>query len=175
MTWQLDPAHSSIEFSGKHMLVSNVKGKFGTFTVDATVNEDDVLASSAVVTIDAASIDSGVQQRDDHLRSADFLDVANHPTITFVSKKVERVKDEDYRIVGDLTIRGMTRKVVLDAELAGPMESPFGGRVIALNAEGKINRKDWGLNFNVPLGGAGVLVGEQIKIAIAAELVEPAA
>lgn len=175
MTWQLDPTHSSIEFSGKHMLVSTVKGKFGTFTVDATVNEDDLPASAAVITVDAASLDSGVEQRDGHLRSPDFFDVETYPTIKFVSRKIEPNGGEDYKIVGDLTIRDVTREVVLDAEVAGPVESPFGGRVIALTAEGKINRKDWGLSWNVPLGGSGVLVGEQIKIAISAELVNQAA
>lgn len=174
MPWQLDPAHSSLAFSAKHMLVSTVKGQFTSWKVDAQVNEDDLTKSSAVVSVDAASLDSGAEMRDDHLRSPDFFDVEHHPTITFAIRRVEPRGGSQYRFAGDLTIRGVTREIALDGEIAGPIEDPWGGRRIAISAEGKINRKDWGLNWNVALEAGGLLVSDQIKISIDAELQQAA-
>ena len=173
MAWQLDPTHSSISFSGKHMLVATVRGQFRSWQADATIDEKNLANSKGTIRIDAASLDTGVEQRDTHLRSADFFDVENNPEILFQVKRVEP-KGEEYRVVGDLTLRGVTREVALEGEIAGPLDDPWGGKRVGLSAEGKLNRKDWGLDFNVPLSAGGILVGEQIKISIDAELVKAA-
>ena len=171
MAWQLDPTHSSISFSGKHMLVATVRGQFRSWQVDANIDETNLANSSGTVRIDATSIDTGVEQRDAHLRSADFFDVANHPEILFRIIRVEP-KGEEYRLIGDLTIRGVAHEVALEGEINGPIDDPWGGKRVGLSAEGKLNRKDWGLDWNVPLSAGGILVGEQIKISIDAELVK---
>jgi polyisoprenoid-binding protein YceI len=173
MPWQLDPTHSSISFSGKHMLVATVRGQFRSWQVDANIDEANLANSNATVRIDATSVDTGVEQRDNHLRSADFFDAENHPEILFQVKRVEP-KGEEYRLVGDLTIRGITREVALDGEIDGPIDDPWGGKRVGLSAEGKLNRKDWGLDWNVPLSAGGILVSEQIKFTIDAELVKAA-
>lgn len=173
MAWQLDPTHSSISFSGKHMLVATVRGQFRSWQVDADVDEVNLANSTGTVRIDASSLDTGVEQRDAHLRSADFFDVTNHPEIVFQVKRIEP-RGEESRLVGDLTIRGVTHEVALEGEINGPIDDPWGGKRVGLSAEGKLNRKDWGLDWNVPLSAGGILVGEQIKISIDAELVKAA-
>ena len=173
MPWNTDPAHSSITFSGKHMLVATVRGKFNSFQLDANVDESNLARSTGTLTIDAASIDTGIEQRDNHVRSADFLDVENHPKIVFTLKRIEPHSDE-YRLIGDLAIRGVTHEVALDAEIEGPLQDPWGGTRIGLSAEGKISRKDWGVNFNAPLSAGGVVVGDTVKIGIDLELVKAA-
>ena len=173
MAWQLDPTHSSISFSGKHMLVATVRGQFRSWQVDADVDEANLANSTGTVRIDASSLDTGVEQRDNHLRSADFFDAENHPEIVFRLNRIEP-KGEESRLVGDLTIRGITHEVTLDGEIDGPIDDPWGGKRVGLSAEGKLNRKDWGLDWNVPLSAGGILVSEQIKISIDAELVKAA-
>lgn len=173
MTWQIDPTHSTIGFSGKHMLVATVRGQFRSWQADTEVDETNLANSKATLRIDARSVDTGVEQRDNHLRSADFFDVENHPEIVFALKKVTP-NGGDYRFEGDLTIRGVTREVELAGEIDGPLEDPWGAQRIGLSAEGKLNRKDWGLTFNAPLAAGGVLVGDQIKLSIDAELVRAA-
>jgi polyisoprenoid-binding protein YceI len=169
-TWTLDPAHTLVEFSAKHMMITTVKGRF--HGVDATINldEEDVTSSSVTATIDAATIDTGIEPRDNHLRSADFLDVENHPTITFQSKRVEGSLDGGLRVVGDLTIRGVTREVTLDVDFDG---RGYGmkGEVVGFTAETAVNRKDFGLNWNVALETGGVLVGDKVKITIHAQAI----
>ncbi len=173
MTWQIDPTHSTINFSGKHMLVATVRGQFRSWQAEAEIDETNLANSKATLRIDAKSVDTGVEQRDNHLRSADFFDVENHPEIVFTLRKVAP-NGSDYRFEGDLTIRGVTREVELAGEIDGPLEDPWGAQRIGLSAEGKLNRKDWGLTFNAPLAAGGVLVGDQIKLSIDAELVRAA-
>ena len=156
------------------MVIASVKGRFATFEVDATVDESNLANSSATVRIDATSIDTREGQRDTHLRSADFLDVENHPQISFTSKKIEPRGGSDYRIVGDLTIRGVTREVTLDGEANGPVKDPWGGTRIGLSAQGKVNRKEWGLTYNAVLEAGGFVVGDEVKLAIDLELVKAA-
>jgi len=174
MAWQVDPTHTSVEFSAKHMLITTVKGRFDDVEIDADINPDEIADSKAVVRIKTASLDTRDAQRDGHLRSPDFFDVENHPEIIFETKRIERGKNGEARILGDLTIRGTTREVVFDGEVHGPTPNPWGKRVIALSAETKVSRKDWGLNWNAALEAGGFLVGDTVKLSIDAELVEAA-
>lgn len=172
MTWVIDASHSMITFSVRHMMISKVRGRFSRF--DGTVNfdEQNPANSSVHVTIDAASIDTRDERRDGHLMSPDFLDVANYPTITFASKRVEVIDDSHGRIIGDLTIRGVTREVALEVEYNGQSKSPWGTLSAGFSASTKINRKDWGLTWNVALETGGVLVGEEVTIDIEIEIVK---
>jgi polyisoprenoid-binding protein YceI len=171
MTWQLDPTHSSASFGVKHMMVANVRGKFDTFDIEAQIDEQDLSKSQATVTLDVASIDTGLADRDVHIKGADFFDAEQYPELVFTTKRIEP-KGEDVTIVGDLTIKGVTKEVRLAGEVSGPVEDPWGKRRIGISAEGKIDRRDWGLEWNVPLGGTGVLVGNQVKLSFDAELVK---
>lgn len=163
-TWNIDPSHSTIGFSVKHMVIATVRGRFSEFTGALVVDPSG--AVSVQGTINAASIDTNEAQRDEHLRSADFFEVETHPEITFASTRVEAAGSGRLRIAGDLTIKGVTREVVLDAEVQGTGQDPYGNERVALEATGEINRKDFGLNWNVVLEAGGVLVGEKIKIAL---------
>jgi polyisoprenoid-binding protein YceI len=171
-----DPAHTLIEFSAKHMMFTTVKGQFGSFTGEVVLDGQHPERSRVEVEIDAASLDTRTPMRDDHLRSADFLHVEEHPTITFRSTRVELPPGAavepglSFKVAGDLTIRGVTREVVLDATWAGEGVGPRGGKVSAFSASTRINRKDWGLTWNVALETGGVLVGDEIRIEIEAEL-----
>lgn len=163
MTWTLDPAHSAVTFSAKHMMITTVRGTMPIrdFTLD--FDPRDIPASSVRVSLDAASIDTGHEARDQHLRSADFLQTETHPTIDFASTRIERAGD-DYRIHGDLTIRGVTLPVVLDASFGGIVPNMQGGSRAAFSATTKINRDDFGLNWNVALEQGGWLVSKDIKV-----------
>ncbi|HEY8446612.1 MAG TPA: YceI family protein [Thermomicrobiales bacterium] len=163
-TWVIDASHTEIGFAVRHMMISTAKGHFHGVTGTITLDEADLTQSSAEVTIDAATIDTRDPKRDEHLRSADFLDVEHYPTITFKSTKIESVGENRFKATGDLTIRGVTRPVVLDIELQGRTKSPWGQEVIGLRAEGKINRSDFGLNWNVALEAGGFLVGDEVKL-----------
>ena len=178
MTWTLDPAHSAVTFSAKHMMLTTVRGNMKIRDIELDFNPDDLAASSVRATLDAASIDTGQEARDQHLRSADFLETEAHPTIDFASSRIERAGDR-YRIHGDLTIRGVTRPVVLDAEFAGTVPNMQGGTRAAFSATTKINRDDFGLTWNVALEQGGWLVSKDIKveidIAAVAETAEAAA
>lgn len=168
-TWTIDPAHTLVGFSAKHMMFTTVRGRFedvkGTIEIDA----EDPNASSVEVQIGTASIDTGVEGRDNHLRSADFLDVAAYPTITFRSRRVEGAAKEEgdrFKVYGDLTIRGTTREVVLDAEFGGQGKDPWGGERAGFSATTKIDRRDFGLTWNQALETGGILVGNEIRIEI---------
>ncbi|GAB4439146.1 MAG: YceI family protein [Chloroflexi bacterium OHK40] len=174
-TWVIDASHSSVEFVARHMMISKVRGRFNNFTGTVQFDEQNPANSSVNVQIEAASIETRDEKRDGHLKSPDFLDVANHPYITFVSKRVEVVDDSHGKIIGDLTIRGVTREVVLDAEYNGQALSPWGTTSAGFNASTRINRKDWGLNWNVALETGGVLVGEEVTIEIELEIVKQVA
>lgn len=173
MTWTLDPAHSSVTFSVKHMMVTTVRGQMKIKDFELDFDPGDLAGSSVRVSMDTASIDTGQEQRDAHLRSADFLDVDNHPTIDFVSTRIEADGD-DYAIHGDLTIRGETRPVVLEAEYAGVVGNMQGGKSAGFSATTKIDREAFGLTWNVALEQGGWLVGKDIKIEIDLEIVSAA-
>ena len=172
MTWNLDLSHSEVNFAVKHMMISTVRGKFNKFSGTIDFNEADPTHSSIDVSIDVASIDTRDEKRDGHLKSGDFFDVEKFPAITFKSTKVEKVSDSTAKVTGDLTIRGVSRPVVLDVTYAGQAKSPWGTTSAGFSASTKISRKDWGLTWNVALETGGVLVGEDISIAIEAELVK---
>lgn len=169
--WQLDPAHTLVEFSAKHMMFTTVKGRFGTFSGTVRLDEQDIARSSVEVEIAAASLDTRVDQRDTHLRSQDFLHVEQFPVISFKSTRVERAGEDRLKVTGDLTIRGTTREVVLDTTLTGRGKAPYGATVAGFEAHTTINRKDYGLNWNVALEAGGWLVGDTIKIDIEAEAI----
>jgi polyisoprenoid-binding protein YceI len=172
ITYQFDPAHSSANFKVRHMMISNVRGEFGKLTGTVTHNTDNPAASSATAEIDVASINTREPQRDTHLKSPDFFDVEKYPTITFRSKKIEPAGPSSHKVTGDLTIRGVTREVVLNVE--GPTlehKDPWGNIRSGLEATTKISRKDFGLIWNQALETGGVLVGDEVEISIDAELI----
>ena len=171
-TYNLDPSHSELGFSVKHLMVTNVKGRFQKFDARVELDEQDLTKSKLTVTIDAGSIDTRNADRDAHLRSADFLDVENHPEVTFVSKRIERVGDNEYKVIGDLTIRGVTREVTLDAEETGRGRDPWGGDRIGFELRGSLNREDYGLTWNAALETGGVLVSPEVKLIIDVEVVK---
>jgi len=164
-TWTLDPAHSQIEFAVKHMMVTTVRGQFRQFTTEVDFDEEHPERSSVVAHIDVSSIDTGMAARDAHLRSADFFEAETFPELTFRSTSIE-ARGDGYKIEGDLTIRGETRPVTLDAEIGGVVANMQGGRRAAFNATTKVSRKAWGLTWNVALESGGFLVGDEIKITL---------
>lgn len=170
-TYVLEPSHSSVEFSVKHMMIATTRGRFTDYAVTAEIDEHNFANSSAVVRIQAASVDTRQADRDGHLRSSDFFDVETHPEITFVSRRIEP-KGGDWRIVGDLTIRGVTREIVLDAEASGPVTDPWGGTRIGISAYGKVNRKEFGMVWNANLDAGGLVLAEDVKLAIEVELLK---
>lgn len=172
MAWKIDSSHSHVTFGVRHMMISTARGRFGE--VNGTVEFDEANPSNSTVNvqIEAASIDTRDAQRDGHLRSADFLDAENYPTLTFVSKRVEKIDDTHGRIIGDLTIRGVSKEVVLDTEYAGQAKSPWGTTSAGFSAKTSINRKDWGLEWNGALETGGVLVGDQVNIDIDLEIIK---
>ena len=172
MLWMIDPAHSRIEFLVRHMMISKVRGVFEQFNGSVALDEDNPANTTVEVFIDAASLNTRDERRDAHLRSADFLDAENHPHLTFRSKKVERLGENTARMTGDLTIRGVTREVVMDVEFNGIAKSPWGQESAGFTAHTAINRKDWGLTWNQALETGGVLVGDEIEINIELELIK---
>ena len=172
MKWTLDASHSEINFTVRHMMISNVRGRFDNFDVDLTLDPDNPATSQVVATIDAGSISTKDEKRDGHLRSPDFLNADAYPTFVFKSRRVERVGSGNARVTGDLTIRDITREVILDVEYNGMSKSPWGTTSAGFSATTKINRKDWDLTWNVALESGGILVGEEIKVAIDVELIQ---
>jgi len=173
--WQIDPAHSAAHFSVRHLMISNVRGEFTKLSGSALINPADPAKSSVEITIEAASLNTREPQRDEHLRSADFFDVANHPTLTFRSKRIEALAAETFKLTGDLTIRGVTKEVTFDVE--GPTASvtdPWGNVRAGVSASAKINRKDFGLAWNALTEAGGVVVGDEVKITVEAELIQQA-
>lgn len=172
-TWTIDPEHSHVGFKVRHLMVSNVKGHFEKFSGTVEIDNKDITRSKVSVTIDTNSINTNVQKRDDHLRSADFFDVAKYPAMTFVSKKVEKVGKDTLKVTGDLTLHGVTRQVVLDVE--GPSQEtrdPWGNIRSGATATTKINRKDFGLNWNKALETGGVVVGDDVFITLEVEMIK---
>jgi polyisoprenoid-binding protein YceI len=170
-TWQIDPAHTLVEFAVRHMMVTTVKGRFAGISGTITSHETDPTRSSVQIEIDAGSVDTREAQRDAHLRSPDFFDVATYPTITFTSTRVVPVGDDRLKVYGDLTIRGVTREVVLEATYQGRSLTPFGTEVVGYSAETTINRTAFGLTWNAVLEAGGVAVADTVKIAIDLEAI----
>lgn len=170
--WVIDPAHSSVEFAVKHMVITTVRGRFTQWQADIDFDEAAPERSRVEARIAAASIDTKEAQRDTHLRSPDFLDAEKFPQLTFKSRRIEAPGKNHYRLVGDLTIRDVTREVTLDTTLAGFAKDPWGNQRAGLTVEASLNRKDFGLNWNVALEAGGLLVGDTVKIYIEAELIQ---
>jgi len=171
--WQLDPAHSAAHFSVRHLMISNVRGEFTKLTGNAQIDPADPAKSAVEITIEAGSLNTREPQRDEHLRSPDFFDVASYPTLTFRSKRVEPLGAETFKLIGDLTIRGVTRQVTFDVEGPTPsVKDPWGNVRAGVTASAKVNRKDFGLVWNALTEAGGVVVGDEVKITIDAELIQ---
>lgn len=169
-TWNIDPSHSIVSFVARHLVITKVRGTFGEVS-GAIVISDDELASTVQATIGMASITTGDEGRDGHLKSADFFDVDTYPNMTFVSTGI-RGDGAAYVLTGDLTIKGVSKSVELDLEFEGVSPDPWGGTRVGFSATGEINRRDFGLNFDVKIDTGGALVGEKIKIEIEAQAVK---
>jgi len=172
--WNIDVTHSAIHFFVRHMVISKVHGRFARWSGAVQLDPKDLTRSSVAVRIEAASIDTQVADRDTHLRSADFLDVERFPELTFSSRRVEQAGD-GYRVVGDLTLHGVTREVALQAEFAGTGKDPWGNQRAGFSAKATLDRKDFGLVWNAALETGGLLVGEKVELAIELEAVQQAA
>jgi polyisoprenoid-binding protein YceI len=173
-TWEIDPNHTTVEFAVKHMMFTTVRGRFKDVKGTITADESNPASSSVQVEIAAASIDTGVADRDTHLKSADFLDVDNHPTITFRSKRVEGANNREgdrFRVTGDLTIRGTTLEVTLDCTYEGMGTDPWGGTRAGARATAEIDRREWGLKWNQALETGGILVANVVKMEIEVQAV----
>lgn len=173
-TWTIDPAHSSVEFAVRHLMITTVRGRFTGVKGTVTVDEADPAKSAVEVVIDAASIDTREPQRDTHLRSADFFDVEKFPTLTFRSTKVDGGLGEPFTLAGDLTIHGVTRPVVLDVEPEGRIKDAWGGLRSGFTATTKIKRSEFGLTWNQLLEAGGVTVSDEVKISLDVQLVSAA-
>ncbi len=169
-TWQVDASHSSVEFTARHLMVSKVRGRFTSFSGTIEIAEDP-LQSSLQASIELASVETHDEKRDAHLRSADFFDVENHPQMTLVSTGI-RPDGDDYVLSADVTVRGVTRPVEFHLEFNGVSGDPWGGTRAGFTATAEVNRKDWGLEWNVPLDGGGLLVSEKVKITLEVEAVK---
>jgi len=167
--WQIDAAHTNVEFAVRHLMISTVKGRFGDVSGTLSLDPNDPTAATAEVTIKTASIDTRQEQRDAHLRSADFFEAEKYPLITFRSKSIEGDTESDFLVYGDLTIRDVTREIVLNVTREGQVADPWGGQRVAFSATGKIDRKAFGLTYNQALETGGVVVGDEIKISVDAE------
>jgi polyisoprenoid-binding protein YceI len=174
-TWTIDPAHAEIGFAVRHLMLSTVRGRFGAVNGTITVDENDPKTAKIDVTVDVTSVDTRQEMRDNHLRSADFFDVANHPTMHFVSKRIEGNVTGSFKVIGDLTIRATTKEVTLDAKFEGRAKDPWGNDRAGFSAMGKINRRDFGLNWNQALEAGGVVVSDEVKMTLDVEIVRQAA
>jgi polyisoprenoid-binding protein YceI len=169
-TWKLDPSHTTVEFTAKHMMITTVKGRFAELEGTIVADSENIADSEVTATMRAASLDTRSDQRDTHLRSADFLDIEKYPDVTFKSTRIEGTKEE-FKLTGDLTIRGTTRPITLDVTYEGSGKDPWGGTRMSFNATGKFDRRDFGLTWNVALEAGGILVSNDVKINIEAQAV----
>lgn len=172
-TWKLDPAHTLVEFSAKHLMITTVKGRITDVEGTIVSDERELRNSSVEATLKAATIDTRTEQRDQHLRSADFLNADQFPEIRFKSTRIEGDKDS-FKLTGDLTIRGVTRPIVLDVQFEGRTKDPWGGDRVGFSATGKIDRREFGLTWNQALETGGVVVGNDVKINLEVEAVKVA-
>jgi polyisoprenoid-binding protein YceI len=175
MRYTIDPSHSSAEFSVRHLMITNVKGRFGKLAGTVELDTEHPETSVVDVTIDATSIDTREEKRDAHLRSPDFFDVERFPELRFQSSRIEKTGSDRYRVLGNLTIRDVTREVTLDAEYAGRGTDPWGNERVAFAAKTTIDRKDFGLGWNQVLEAGGVLVGDRVEIELDVQVVKAAA
>lgn len=166
MAWKIDTTHSQVTFSVKHMMVSTVKGNFHVFGGKLDIDEANPANSWVEAEADVKSVNTRDENRDNHLRSGDFFDAESHPTISFKSKKVEPAGDNEYRVLGDLTIRGVTKEVLFNAEYSGQVKDPYGNQRAGLSAKTAISRKDFGMTFNGLLESGGAIVGDKVTIEI---------
>ncbi|KAA0234598.1 MAG: Protein YceI [Acidimicrobiales bacterium] len=163
-TYEIDPSHSRIGFVARHAMVTKVRGSFNDFEGSGYFDAENPAASYLRISIEAASIDTRNSDRDDHLRSNDFFDMATYPTISFVSTAVEANGDDEYKVTGDLTIKGVTKPVTVDFEFTGTAVDPYGNQRIGFEGKTVLNRKDWGVNWNAALEAGGVLVSEKVTL-----------
>ena len=171
--WVLDPTHSEVEFKVKHLMISTVTGHFSSFLADVSTEEEDFTKSKVTFTVDAASISTNNEQRDGHIKGPDFFDVANHPQIKFVITKIENVdNDGSYNLYGDLTIRSITKNVKLEVEFGGVIKDPWGNTRAGFAVNGKINRKDFGLTWHMTTDTGGIVLGDDVRIHVALELIK---
>jgi len=174
-TWAIDTMHAEVGFAVKHLMISTVRGRFGAVAGTVLLDEANPADSTVDVTIDVASIDTRQEMRDNHLRSPDFFDVANHPTMRFVSKRIEGDIRKKFRVVGDLTIRDVTREVTVEATNEGSTKDPWGNDRVGISASAKLSRGDFNLTWNQALETGGVMVGDEVKLSIDVELIRQVA
>ncbi len=171
--WVLDPTHSEVEFKVKHLMISTVTGTFASFAADVSTENEDFTTAKATFTVDVASINTKNEQRDGHIKSADFFDVANHPQMKFVLTKIENVdNDGSFDIHGDLTLHGLTKNIRLEVEFGGVIKDPWGNTRAGLTVSGKINRKEFGLTWHMTTDAGGVVLGDEVRIHVALEFVK---
>jgi polyisoprenoid-binding protein YceI len=170
--WTIDPSHSEIAFKVKHLMIVNVKGVFTEYNASIYTNADDFTTADFDFWMNPNSLKTNDDKRDAHLRSADFFDTEHHKEITFRSNTIEKTDDDTYELWGDLTIKGITKKIKLEVEFGGIQKDPWGGERAGFTITGKVNRKDWELNWNAVLESGGVLVGDTVNIACEVELVK---
>lgn len=168
-TWQIDAAHSTAVFKVRHLVISTVIGKFTSLHSTVTTDGDDVSTAEVEFAIDATSIDTGIPDRDAHLRSNDFFNAEAFPQIRFKSTKLEKVDDENYKVTGDLTIRDITKSITVDVEYGGIVKDPWGNIKAGFDARGKLNRKDFGLQWNAVTEAGGVVVADEVKFEVNVE------
>ncbi len=173
MNWQLDTGHTHIGFTGRHLMVATVRGEFENFSGTVEFDEQDLTRSKVDIQIEAASVNTRNAQRDEHFRSADFFDVEHYPSITFKSTRVTMQDAHHGQLVGDLTMRGITKEVVLDGEYGGVSQTPWDTYSAGFSLRGKVNRKDWGMKWNMVLAGGGLAASDEINLAIDLELTRP--
>ena len=172
--WQLDPAHSELGFKIRHLMITNVSGSFKNFSVQAETEGADFTTAKITATADMSSISTNNAQRDEHLRTADFFEVEKHPELEFVSSNIEKIDSNSFILHGALTLKGVTKPVKLNVEFSGVTKDPWGGERAGFTVSGKINRSDWGVNFNGVLETGGLMLGEEVKIQSEAQLVKQA-
>ena len=172
MAWTIDSAHSRVGFTARHMGLSKVRGQFTSFRGEVEGDPTDLTTAKARVEVDLASVDTGSPDRDAHLRSADFFDVENHPTMTFVTRSIESLGDGEYRVKGDLTIKGQSRPIEMRYEHGGDLRDPFGNRKVGGSLTGTVKRSEWGLTWNVPLDSGGWLVSDAVRLEIDLQVAE---
>ncbi len=172
--WLLDPSHSEILFKVKHLMITNVKGEFRFFTSESSSDGENFIADSIKVNIDASSIFTNNNDRDTHLKSPDFFDVENFKELTFVGTSIQKVDDENFKLTGDFTIKGITKPITLDVEYGGLNKDPWGNQKVGFSLSGKLNRSEWGLTWNAALETGGVLVSEEVKLSAELQFVKQA-
>ena len=170
-TWVIDPSHSTVGFVVRH-LVSKVRGQFAEFEGKIVGNPEDLTTAQAEFSAQVTSVDTKQSDRDNHLRTSDFFDVANYPTMTFVSSRIEKSGESEYTVLGDLTLRGVTKEVSVHVEYLGTGKDPWGGQRAGFEATARINRKDFGVNWNQALEAGGVLVGDTVEIHLELETIQ---